>query len=193
MRQRVMIAIALANQPKLLVADEPTTALDVTVQAQILGLIRELQQENGMAVLLITHDLGIVAEVADQVSVMYAGQVVESADTRSLFKEPRHPYSKGLFASLPARNRRGQDLATLEGIVPDAAAWPSACRFAPRCAFRWDSCEKIAPKLHPPASDRPVRCHIYDPSIPGRPNLQRAKELNMTGDVTSDISPTTAR
>lgn len=193
MRQRVMIAIALANQPKLLVADEPTTALDVTVQAQILGLIRELQRETGMAVLLITHDLGIVAEVADQVSVMYAGQVVESTDTRSLFKDPRHPYSKGLFASLPARNRRGQDLATLEGIVPDAANWPGACRFAPRCAFRWDSCESIRPKLHPAGSDRPVRCHIYDPSIPGRPNLEKAQALHMTGDVTADIAPTTAR
>ncbi|MES2462827.1 MAG: ABC transporter ATP-binding protein [Armatimonadota bacterium] len=193
MRQRVMIAIALANQPKLLIADEPTTALDVTVQAQILGLIRELQRENEMAVLLITHDLGIVAEVADQVSVMYAGQVVESADTRSLFKDPRHPYSKGLFASLPARNRRGQDLATLEGIVPDAANWPPACRFAPRCPFRWESCDTILPKLHPPGSDRPVRCHIYDPTIPGRPNLEKAKALNIAGDVTSDIAPTTAR
>jgi oligopeptide/dipeptide ABC transporter ATP-binding protein len=193
MRQRVMIAIALANRPKLLIADEPTTALDVTVQAQILALIRELQRETGMAVLLITHDLGIVAEVADQVSVMYAGQVVESTDTRSLFKDPRHPYSKGLFASLPARNRRGQDLATLEGIVPDAANWPAACRFAPRCAFRWDSCETIRPKLHPSGSDRPVRCHIYDPSIPGRPNLEKAKELHIAGDVTSDIAPTTAR
>ncbi|MBC8104764.1 MAG: ABC transporter ATP-binding protein [Cytophagales bacterium] len=174
MRQRVMIAIALANQPKLLIADEPTTALDVTVQAQILALIRELQAETGMAVLLITHDLGIVAEVADQVSVMYAGQIIESADTRSLFKDPRHPYTKGLFASLPARNRRGQDLATLEGIVPDAAAWPPACRFAPRCPYRWESCDTLRPKLFPPESDRPVRCHLYDPTIPGWPRLEKA-------------------
>lgn len=187
MRQRVMIAMALANRPKLLIADEPTTALDVTVQAQILALIRELQREEGMAVLLITHDLGIVAEVADDVSVMYAGQVVEDAPTRDLFKNPRHPYTKGLFASLPARNRRGQDLATLEGIVPDPAAWPKACRFAERCAYRWESCDTIAPKAWPPESDRPVRCHLYDPEIPGRPNLAKAEAAHVAGDVTSDI------
>ena len=169
MRQRVMIAIALANRPKLLIADEPTTALDVTVQAQILALIRELQRETGMAVLLITHDLGIVAEVADRVSVMYAGQIVEEAATRDLFRDPRHPYTQGLFASLPARSRRGEDLATLEGTVPEATAWPAACRFAPRCSHRWDSCTTIAPKYRPSGSDRPVRCHLYDPEIPGSP------------------------
>ena len=180
-----MIAIALANRPKLLVADEPTTALDVTVQAQILALIRELQLETGMAVLLITHDLGIVAEVADTVSVMYAGQVVEDATTRDLFKDPRHPYTRGLFASLPARNRRGQDLATLEGIVPDSSAWPKACRFAPRCPYRWESCDTIAPKFHPEGSPRPVRCHLYDPDIPGRPaRLPWLRELPVTSDLT---------
>jgi oligopeptide/dipeptide ABC transporter ATP-binding protein len=183
MRQRVMIAIALANRPKLLIADEPTTALDVTVQAQILALIRELQKETGMAVLLITHDLGIVAEVADTVSVMYAGQVVEDAATRDLFKDPRHPYTRGLFASLPARNRRGQDLATLEGIVPDPAAWPKACRFAPRCPYRWESCDSIPPKAHPPGSDRPVRCHLYDPEIPGSRERAAARELPLAADV----------
>ncbi len=189
MRQRVMIAIALANNPKLLIADEPTTALDVTVQAQILALIRELQQETGMAVVLITHDLGIVAEVSDRVCVMYAGQVVESATTRELFTEPRHPYTKGLFASLPSRNRRGQDLATLEGVVPEAVAWPKACRFAPRCAFRWDECDTIKPKFRPSGSDRPVRCHLYDPEIPQRPNVEAARAAGLTGDVASDIKP----
>lgn len=188
MRQRVMIAIALANRPKLLIADEPTTALDVTVQAQILALIREIQVEMGMSVLLITHDLGIVAEVADDVCVMYAGQIVESAPTVDLFHDPKHPYTKGLFASLPARNRRGQDLATLEGIVPDPTQWPAACRFAERCAFRWDSCEKIVPKFHPPLADRPVRCHLYDPEIPGRPNIAAAKEANIIGDVSTDLA-----
>ena len=188
MRQRVMIAIALANRPKLLIADEPTTALDVTVQAQILALIREIQEEIGMSVLLITHDLGIVAEVADDVCVMYAGQIVESAPTTELFHDPKHPYTKGLFASLPARNRRGQDLATLEGIVPDPTKWPVACRFAERCAFRWDSCEKIAPKFHPPLAARPVRCHLYDPEIPGRPNLAAAQEEKITGDVSTDLA-----
>lgn len=171
MRQRVMIAMALANRPKLLIADEPTTALDVTVQAQILALIRELQQETDMAVLLITHDLGIVAEVADEVTVMYAGQVVEEAPTRLLFKEPRHPYTRGLFASLPARNRRGQDLATLEGTVPDAANWPKGCRFADRCVYRFDACVTTPPKAQPAGSDRPVRCHLWDPDIPNRPSI----------------------
>ncbi len=190
MRQRVMIAIALANRPKLLIADEPTTALDVTVQAQILALIRELQAETGMAVLLITHDLGIVAEVADDVSVMYAGQVVEDATTRDLFKTPLHPYTKGLFASLPARNRRGQDLATLEGTVPDAANWPKACRFAERCGYRWAECDTIKPKLNPPGANRPVRCHLYDPSVPGRPNLEKAQADHITGDVTAGVAKT---
>jgi oligopeptide/dipeptide ABC transporter ATP-binding protein len=172
MRQRVMIAMALANRPKLLIADEPTTALDVTVQAQILALIRELQQEMGMAVLLITHDLGIVAEVADTVSVMYAGQVVEDAPTRALFKSPEHPYTRALFASLPARNRRGQDLVTLEGIVPPPTDWPKGCRFAPRCAYCRDICVTTAPTVHPKNSEsaggdgRPCRCHIYNPEIP---------------------------
>jgi peptide/nickel transport system ATP-binding protein len=187
MRQRVMIAIALANRPKLLIADEPTTALDVTVQAQILSLIRELQEETGMAVVLITHDLGIIAEVADDVCVMYAGQVVETATTRELFKNPQHPYTKGLFASLPARNRRGMDLATLEGVVPEAVAWPKGCRFAPRCAFAWEACTTTAPKFQPPGTDRPVRCHLYDPEIPGRPDLAKAKEEGIAGDVTADI------
>lgn len=159
MRQRVMIAIALANRPKLLIADEPTTALDVTVQAQIMRLIKELQDELGMAMLLITHDLGIVSEVAHDVSVMYAGQVVESAPTRELFHDPRHPYTQGLFASLPARNRRGQDLVTLDGIVPDAANWPVGCRFAERCVHKMDACA-TAPQLHGSLSGRQVRCHL---------------------------------
>jgi|SRR5579871_3966383 len=169
MRQRVMIAMALANNPKLLIADEPTTALDVTVQAQILALIRDLQRQTGMAVLLITHDLGIVAEMADTVAVMYAGQIVETASTRDLFRDPRHPYTRGLFASLPARGRRGQDLAMLEGTVPSATDWPPACRFEPRCPYRWATCARVAPNPHPTGSDRPVRCHLYDPAIPHCP------------------------
>ncbi|RZM18545.1 MAG: ABC transporter ATP-binding protein, partial [Pedobacter sp.] len=132
MRQRVMIAMALLNNPKLLIADEPTTALDVTVQAQILKLIKELQRETNMGVLLITHDLGTVAEVADHVAVMYAGQIVENAPVHELFARPSHPYTQGLFASLPARARRGHDLATLEGRVPDSTDWPVACRFEQR-------------------------------------------------------------
>lgn len=179
MRQRVMIAQALVNEPKLLIADEPTTALDVTVQAQILRLLEKLQRETGMAILLITHDLGIVAEVADHAAVMYAGHFVEVAPVEELFLEPRHPYTRGLFASLPSRNRRGQDLATLEGIVPDATNWPDACRFEPRCPFRWNECKTIAPKFHPPGTDRPVRCHLFDPEIPKPPerDAQSQKEI----------------
>jgi oligopeptide/dipeptide ABC transporter ATP-binding protein len=159
MRQRIAIAMALACKPDILIADEPTTALDVTVQAQIMSLIKELQDELGMAMLLITHDLGIVSEVAHDVSVMYAGQVVEAAPTRDLFHDPRHPYTQGLFASLPARNRRGQDLMTLDGIVPDAANWPTGCRFAERCVHKLDVCS-TAPQLRVSASGRQVRCHL---------------------------------
>lgn len=159
MRQRVMIAIALANRPRLLIADEPTTALDVTVQAQILELIRDLQRETGMAMLLITHDLGIVAEAAEDVSVMYAGQIVEEASTVALYRNPQHPYTQGLFASLPTRNRRGQDLLTLEGIVPDPVNWPAGCRFAERCAKRFTQCSE-APQLRALTYKRTLRCHL---------------------------------
>ena len=165
MRQRVMIAMALVNRPKFLIADEPTTALDVTVQAQILAIIKELQREMGMAVLLITHDLGVVADVADQVAVMYAGQIVESAPAKELFARPLHPYTRGLFASLPNRAHRGRDLATLEGRVPESTAWPKACRFADRCPFRWDDCVAHAPKYQPPQAPHPARCHLYDPQF----------------------------
>jgi peptide/nickel transport system ATP-binding protein len=140
MRQRVMIAIALANRPKVLIADEPTTALDVTVQAQILSLMREIQKEMGMAILLITHDLGVVAEMADDVSVMYAGKIVEDAPVRDLFRCPQHPYTIDLLESLPARQHRGQDLAVIEGNVPAATAWPAGCRYANRCQYCIPAC-----------------------------------------------------
>ncbi len=180
MRQRVMIAMALANRPKLLIADEPTTALDVTVQAQILDLLRELQQETGMAVLMITHDLGIVARMADHVAVMYAGQVVENAPTKMLFRSPQHPYTKGLFASLPTRDQRGKDLTTLEGTVPQSNNWPSACRFEPRCRYRWQTCAEVAPRFLTTGPDHQVRCHLYDPEITDKPRTplhERAIEV----------------
>lgn len=165
MRQRVLIAMALANAPKLLVADEPTTALDVTIQAQILALLHDLQRETGMAMLLITHDLGVVANVADRVAVMYAGQIVETAPTPTLFRTPRHPYTAALFASRPSRAQRGHDLATLTGSVPQATAWPLGCRFAPRCPARWDVCDTSAPRPVSVGSDTVVRCHLYDPTM----------------------------
>jgi len=164
MRQRVMIAMALTNRPKLLIADEPTTALDVTVQAQILDLIREMQKEFQMSVLLITHDLGVIAEMADDVSVMYAGQIVEDAPVRELFKNPKHPYTHDLLMSLPGRNQRGKELAVIQGIVPSATNWPKGCRYADRCKLAFGPCKEIAP-IETHVSDlQTVRCHLQDPN-----------------------------
>jgi len=147
MRQRVMIAMALACRPRLLIADEPTTALDVTVQAQILELLSDLQRELGMSIVLITHDLGVVAETADRVVVMYAGNVVERASVRSLFARPRHPYTAGLFLSLPSLETEGGALRPIEGAVPDAMNLPSGCRFHPRCPFALPVCRERQPEL----------------------------------------------
>ncbi len=147
MRQRVMIAIALACRPKLLIADEPTTALDVTVQAQILELLLDLQKKLEMAIVLITHDLGVVAETAERVAVMYSGRVVESATTRELFAHPRHPYTAGLFLSLPRVDREGAPLRPIEGSVPDPMHSPSGCRFHPRCPFQMPVCSEREPPL----------------------------------------------
>lgn len=166
MRQRVMIAAALACEPELLIADEPTTALDVTVQAQIMALLAELQREMGMAVLLISHDLGIVAEMADDVAVMYAGEIVENAPAAQFYQEPKHPYSRALFASLPTRQQRGRDLVTLEGRVPDALDWPSGCRFEARCPSRFEPCPYTHPVLAPVDDRQQARCLLYEPCFP---------------------------
>jgi oligopeptide transport system ATP-binding protein len=147
MRQRVMIAMALITRPALLLADEPTTALDVTVQAQILALIKKLQQDIGTAVLLITHDMGIVAGTCDRVLVMYAGRVVESASTRDLFRAPKHPYTKALLESLPAASDKGQTLRSIPGMPPDLTALPDACAFAPRCNYAAEICLQSRPPL----------------------------------------------
>ena len=141
MRQRAMIAMALSCNPSLLIADEPTTALDVTVQAQILDLMQQLQNEIGMAIMLITHDLGVVASMADHVAVMYLGKVVEYSDTRTIFKEPRHPYTKGLLNSLPKIGQK-QRLVPIEGSIPDPFEVPSGCAFAPRCPHATDQCRE---------------------------------------------------
>jgi len=166
MRQRVMIAMALMNRPALLIADEPTTALDVTVQAEILSLMAELQREFGMAVLLISHDLGIVAEMADHVGVMYAGEIVEIAPAAQLYRSPKHPYTRCLFASLPSRQQRGKDLVTLEGVVPDPANWPPGCRFAARCPDRFAPCPSTHPVLAPVDGAQCARCLLYPAAFP---------------------------
>ena len=157
MCQRVMIAMALACRPKLLIADEPTTALDVTIQAQILQLLRKLADETGTAVVIITHDLGVVAEVADHVAVMYAGRVVESAPVADLFSRPRHPYTAGLLGSLPSRGARGRRLPMIEGAVPAPENFPPGCRFAPRCSSASDICRTQVPRLE--GVTRRIACH----------------------------------
>jgi len=158
MRQRVMIAMALACNPKLLIADEPTTALDVTIQAQILELMRALRAELGTAIILITHDLGVVAELADDVIVMYAGKVVERCAVPELFSEPQHPYSIGLLGSIPLLHLEQERLSAIEGFVPDAAAMPEGCRFHPRCPFSIEKCRREEPPLAQILSGHFVAC-----------------------------------
>ena len=147
MRQRVMIAMAMACRPAVLIADEPTTALDVTIQAQILDLMRELSEETGTAIVLITHDLGVVAELAHDVLVMYAGRVAEQASVQALFRNPQHPYTVGLMGAVPRLDEEVARLATIEGAVPGPRAWPPGCRFAPRCPFAIERCRAEAPPL----------------------------------------------
>ncbi len=165
MAQRVMIAMALACEPQLLIADEPTTALDVTIQAQILDLMRELQSSSGTAVMLITHDLGVVAEMADRVAVMYAGEVVEETDVRTLFDTPLHPYTKGLIGSIPILGQLTDMLDTIPGIVPSLIDLPAGCRFASRCVARiqhdLDICSEESPDLLPVDEGHLVRCWLY--------------------------------
>jgi oligopeptide/dipeptide ABC transporter ATP-binding protein len=172
MRQRVMIAIALACRPRLLIADEPTTALDVTIQAQILDLLRGLQREMGMAVILITHDLGLIAEFAQRTLVMYAGRVVEEASVRAAFKTPRHPYTEGLLASIPPLTGLRGRLNAIDGTVPAPNAMPAGCRFNPRCTHAMDACRAVDPPLLPMAPGQRAACirhtgYRLDGTLPG--------------------------
>jgi oligopeptide/dipeptide ABC transporter ATP-binding protein len=162
MRQRVGIAIALAAEPEVLIADEPTTALDVTVQAQILELIDRLRQERGMAVLLITHDLGVVAGRADRVAVMYAGQIVEESRTNDLFTAPAHPYTRGLLASVPRITGTLRRLSPIPGTVPPPTQWPPACRFEPRCGERFERCAVERPTLLTAGTEHTGRCWLLE-------------------------------
>ena len=165
MRQRVMIAIALACSPELLIADEPTTALDVTVQAEIIDLMAELCAAKGTAILMISHDLGLVANMCKRVAVMYAGRIVEQQDADAIFATPRHPYTQGLINSLPRlgeRSRHGrQRLQEITGVVPSIAGYPSGCRFNPRCAAVTDICRSVSPEITPLPADGLVRCHHH--------------------------------
>jgi oligopeptide/dipeptide ABC transporter ATP-binding protein len=162
MLQRVMIAIALACRPPLVIADEPTTALDVTVQAQTLDLLRRFTDEFGLALLLITHDLGVIAAMADSVAVMYAGRIVERGPVRSILRHAQHPYTRGLLASIPgAGEDAGRRLKAIDGVVPDLANLPPGCTFAPRCTYRMDVCTTTAPVLTEVEQGHTSRCHLH--------------------------------
>ncbi len=181
MKQRVMIAIALACEPDLLIADEPTTALDVTIQAQVLELLRKLQREHGMAVLLITHDLGVVSEMAHRVAVMYAGEMVETAERGEFFANPRHPYTRKLFASLPGAVRRGEPLETMRGNVPPLDSDFVGCRFAGRCDFAWRRCGEEAPEWSEVAPGHAVRCHLVGSGAANSPLCKRGAGGDFSG------------
>ena len=173
MRQRVMIAMALSCDPKLLIADEPTTALDVTIQAQILELIREVQDRTGAALMLITHDLGVVAETVKDVVVMYAGRIVEQGDVYDVLLAPKHPYTEGLLGSIPSKGMRGQRLNVIKGTVPNPFNMPAGCNFAPRCPYAFGPCagnDPVIGEANPPD----VACWLYTPG-PGSPVPPRTR------------------
>jgi oligopeptide/dipeptide ABC transporter ATP-binding protein len=175
MRQRVVIAMALVMSPSLLIADEPTTALDVTIQAQILELLREVQQRMGMSVLLITHDLGVVAETASRVIVMYAGEVVEESPVREIFAAAHHPYTEGLLRAMPRVGATGGRLAVIPGSVPAPTNWPSGCRFRDRCPYAWERCEREHPPLYQIGAGHHSRCHLaVEPERRAHPHVPLA-------------------
>lgn len=159
MKQRVVIAIALACTPQLIIADEPTTALDVTIQAQVLDMMNDLKQQIGTSMILITHDLGVVAETCDKVAIMYAGEIVEYGDLRNIFKETAHPYTKGLFGSLPSLDKKTHRLKPIAGLMPDPANLPEGCKFHPRCPYADETCRTQEPMTTELSPGHLVRCH----------------------------------
>jgi oligopeptide/dipeptide ABC transporter ATP-binding protein len=180
MRQRVLIAIALACQPSLVIADEPTTALDVTIQAEILDLLREMKAAFHLSLLLITHDLGVIAETADRVAVMYAGRIVETGPVRTIFRHPAHPYTRGLLASMPG-GAPGQRLRAIEGSVPLLGALPPGCAFNPRCPDRFEPCTVAPPPDYPAGPAQTAKCYLHAPPVGTepvvRPALRRAQSV----------------
>jgi oligopeptide/dipeptide ABC transporter ATP-binding protein len=176
MRQRVMIAMALSCEPLLLIADEPTTALDVTIQAQILDLMKGLKEKFNTSILMITHDLGIIADLCDRVAVMYSGNIVEYATAERLFKNPRHPYTQGLIGAIPSIEKKNQKLKVIRGMVPNLIFPPSGCRFHPRCDERMEICDKIKPKLNEIGERYFVACHLFDPQYRDSPKYDWSKE-----------------
>jgi peptide/nickel transport system ATP-binding protein len=184
MRQRVMIAMALSCNPGLLIADEPTTALDVTIQAQIMELMKKLKEKYRTSILLITHDLGIIAELCDRVAVMYSGNIVEYATANELFKKPRHPYTKGLIGAIPSIEKRDQKLLTIRGMVPNLIYPPSGCRFHPRCDSRLEVCDKIRPRFLEIEDRYFVACHLFDPKYKDSPKYDwEAEEFKLSKRV----------
>ncbi|MFE5487042.1 ABC transporter ATP-binding protein [Streptomyces sp. NPDC056527] len=167
MRQRIMIAMALSLEPELIIADEPTTALDVTVQAQVMDLLAELQSELNMGLILITHDLGVVADVADKIAVMYAGRIVETAPVHEIYKAPAHPYTRGLLDSIPRLDQKGQELYAIKGLPPNLLAIPSGCAFNPRCPLARDVCRTDEPPLYEVSEERRSACHFWQEALRG--------------------------
>ncbi|KIF76534.1 methionine ABC transporter ATP-binding protein [Streptomyces sp. 150FB] len=167
MRQRIMIAMALALEPSLIIADEPTTALDVTIQAQVMELLAELQRELNMGLILITHDLGVVADVADKIAVMYAGRIVETAPVHDIYKAPAHPYTRGLLDSIPRLDQKGQELYAIKGLPPNLLNIPSGCSFHPRCPLAQDVCTTDEPPLYEVSATRRSACHFWTEAIRG--------------------------
>ena len=172
MRQRVMISMGLSCNPKLLIADEPTTALDVTIQAQILDLMKMLKKKFSTSILMITHDLGVIAELCDRVAVMYSGNIVEYGSAENLFNNPHHPYTKGLIGSIPSIEKKDQDLLTIRGMVPNLIYPPSGCRFHPRCDYRLETCDKVRPNSIDVGDNHSVACHLFDPKYKNSPKYQ---------------------